>query len=76
MTTPGTASRCTCISLEEMKLHCRQLPVASLFPVYRRENGLEQEGLMKGLIELEVFQSFGVAEVMKHTAWGFILSPA
>lgn len=35
--------------------------------------GSEQEGLMEGLIELEVFQSFGVAEVMKHTAWGVYL---
>lgn len=63
-------------SLEEMSRTAGSCPVASLFPVYRRGNGLEQEGLMKGLIELEVFQSFGVAEVMKHTAWGFILSPA
>ena len=50
--------------------------MASLFAVYRWENGLEQEGLMKGLIKLEVFQSFGVAEVMMHTVWGFILNPA
>lgn len=50
--------------------------MASLFPVYGRENGLEQEGLMKGLIKLEVSQSFGVDEVMMHTVWGFILNPA
>lgn len=48
--------------------------MASLFPVYGHENGLEQEGLMKGLMEQEVFQPFGVAEVV-HTAWVFILSP-
>lgn len=63
-------------SLEGMSGTEGSCPVASLFPVYRQENGLKQERLMKGLIEQEVFQSFGVAKVMMHTAWGFILNPA
>lgn len=40
-----------------------------------RSSGREQEGLMRDLIEQEVFQSFRVAKAMP-AAWVFILSPA
>lgn len=40
MTASGTASRYMRPSLEEMSCTAGSCPVASLFPVYRQENGL------------------------------------